>query len=83
MLLHDNEAMKKKIEIYAKEKKIYQDLYDRVIKKIASYKHKIMEVTKEASSHYEQRLAYTVNHVLEGQSSYLSNQHREGPPRVW
>lgn len=55
MLLHDNDAMKKKIEIYAKEKKIYQDLYDRITKKIATYKNKIMEVTKEASSHYEQR----------------------------
>ena len=55
MLLHDNDAMKKKIEIYAKEKKIYQDLYDCITKKIATYKNKIMEVTKEASSHYEQR----------------------------
>lgn len=47
--------MKEKIIVLVKEKKIYQDLYNQLTERISSYKNKIMNVTHEASVHYEHR----------------------------
>lgn len=47
--------MKEDIVLLVKEKKVYENLYNKFTAKISFYKFKIMSVTQAASSHYEQR----------------------------